>query len=250
MAVLARDLRGSRLWRRPGRRDPDEDRGGVGGKERAMRVGVIGVPFNSTGRGDGVALAPGALRRAGLLPRLAAVVDAGDLGDVDVGAVTAQRSPRSGLLNEQALIATIQRTRQAVAAADEAGRFPLVLGGDCPVMLGGLAATRDRYGDVGLVMVDGHQDNYPPQQSPTGEAADCELFLALGLPADGLPDGLTALTPLLQPHQVSLLGARDEATIVRDGVASLRERCQCRPTWRSSFGVRRRWRPRPPRTSG
>jgi arginase len=195
---------------------------GLGGKERTLQVRVIGVPFNSSGRGNGVALAPGALRRAGLLARLAAVVAAGDAGDVDVGTMTPRRSSPSGLLTEQALITTIQHTREAVAAVLVDGGFPLVIGGDCPVMLGGLAATRDRYGSVGLVMVDGHQDNYPPQRSLTGEAADSELFLALGLPADGLPDGLTALLPLLQPRQVSLLGPRDEATIARDGVASLR----------------------------
>jgi arginase len=188
-----------------------------------MHVQVIGVPFNSAGHADGVALAPEALRRAGLLTRLAtAGLEVSDAGDVDVGTMAPRRSPHSGLLAEAALLATLHNTSTAVAATHRAGRFPLLLGGDCPVMLGGLAASRDRYGSVGLVMVDGHQDNYPPRQSPTGEAADCELFLALGLPAEGLPQELTARTPLLHPHQVSLLGPRDEATIVRDGVASLR----------------------------
>jgi arginase len=138
------------------------------------------------------------------------------------GRAGAAAQPQSGLLAEAALLTTIANTSTAVAAAHQAGRFPLLLGGDCPVMLGGLAASRDRYGSAGLVMVDGHQDNYPPRQSLTGEAADCELFLALGLHADGLPQELTARTPLLHPNQVSLLGPRDEATIVRDGVASLR----------------------------
>jgi arginase len=188
-----------------------------------MLVQVIGVPFNSSGRGNGVALAPGALRRAGLLAGLAAAgLEVSDAGDVGAGAVAPRRSARSGLLAEEALVVAIHNTGKAVAAAHQAGRFPLVLGGDCPVMLGGLAASRERYGSVGLVMVDGHQDNYPPRQSGTGEAADSELFLALGLPAEGLPVELEVLTPLLQPHQVSLLGPRDEATIVRDGVDSLR----------------------------
>jgi arginase len=189
-----------------------------------MHVQVIGVPFNSSGHGDGVALAPATLRRAGLLRRLAAAgLEVSDAADVEVGAMAPHRSPHSGLVTEEALVTTVHNTGIAVAAAHQAGRFPLVLGGDCPVMLGGLAVSRDRYGSVGLVMVDGHQDNYPPRQSVTGEAADSELFLALGLPAEGLPAGLTTLTPLLQPHQVSLLGPRDEATIVRDGVASLRD---------------------------
>jgi arginase len=187
-----------------------------------MPVRVIGVPFNSSGRDEGVARAPGALRRAGLVARLSAELDVEDVGDVDVGTMVPHRSPRSGLLADEALLTMVRNTREAVATAHRAGRFAVVLGGDCPVVLGCLAASRDTFGSVGLVMIDGHEDGYPPWRSPTGEAADCELYLALGLPADGLPSGLADLTPLLRPHQVSLLGPRDEATIVRDGVASLR----------------------------
>jgi arginase len=187
-----------------------------------MRVQVVGVPFNSSGREDGVARAPAALRRAGLVSRLARRVEVEDAGDVRFEPSRPQRSARSGLLNERALVSMVRRTREAVAAVHQAGGFPLVLGGDCPVMLGGLAATRDRFGSVGLLMVDGHEDGYPPRLSRTGEAADSELFLALGLPTEGLPEELAALAPLLAPAQVALLGPRDEATIVREGAASLR----------------------------
>jgi arginase len=185
-----------------------------------MRVKLVGVPFNSSGREDGVARAPAALRRAGLVSRLAERVEVDDGGDVRFAPPTTSRSARSGLLSERALVSMVQGAREAVSAVHRAGGFPLVLGGDCPVMLGGLAATRDRFGSVGLLMVDGHEDGYPPRLSPTGEAADSELFLALGLPADGLPEELAA--PLLAPAQVALLGPRDEATIVREGAASLR----------------------------
>jgi arginase len=114
----------------------------------------IGVPFNSSGRGNGVALAPGALRRAGLLRRLvAAGLEVSDAADVEVGAMAPQRNPRSGLVAEEALVTSIHNTGIAVTAAHQAGRFPLVLGGDCPVMLGGLAVSRDRHGSVGLCRV-------------------------------------------------------------------------------------------------
>jgi arginase len=186
-----------------------------------VRVAVVGVPFNSSGRGGGVAHAPAALRRAGLLTGLAERVDATDTGDVRFDPPAPERSPSSGLLAERALVSMVAGTRRAVVAVHDVGGFPLLLGGDCPVLLGGLAATRDRHGGVGLLMIDGHEDAYPPRRSPTGEAADSELLLALGL-ADGLPDGLAALTPLLAPGQVALLGPRDEATIARQGVASLR----------------------------
>jgi arginase len=187
-----------------------------------MRVQVVGVPFNSSGREDGVARAPAALRRAGLVSRLAERVEVDDTGDVGFEPPRPERSARSGLRSERALVSMVQRTREAVAAVHRDGGFPLVLGGDCPVMLGGLAATRDRFGSAGLLMVDGHEDGYPPRLSTTGEAADSELFLALGLPAEGLPEELAGLAPLLAPAQVALLGPRDEATIVREGAASLR----------------------------
>lgn len=172
---------------------------------------MIGVPFNSAGLSSGVARAPGALRAAGLGGGFA------DGGDVAFAPMVAERGAGSGLLAEAALVSMVRATREAVAAAQAAGEFALVIGGDCPVMLGALAAVRDRHGSVGLLMVDGHEDNYPPQRSLSGEAADCELYLAL----EGLPG---ALPPLLQPHQVTLLGPRDEAAIVRDGVGSLRGR--------------------------
>jgi arginase len=186
-----------------------------------MQVTVVGVPFNSSGLADGVARAPAALRRGGLVSGLARRLDVVDAGDVGFDPAAPERSPTSGLLAERALVSMVTGTRQAVAAVHHAGRFPLVIGGDCPVMLGALAATRDRHDEVGLLMLDGHEDAYPPRRSPTGEAADCELALALGL-ADGLPGDLAALLPLLAPGQVGLLGPRDEATLARQGVASLR----------------------------
>jgi arginase len=186
-----------------------------------MEVTVVGVPFNSAGLTDGVARAPAALRRAGLVSGLARRLDVADAGDVGFDPPAPERSQASGLLAERALVSMVAATRHAVAAIHQAGRFPLVVGGDCPVMLGALAATRDRHGGVGLLMLDGHEDAYPPRRSPTGEAADSELALALGL-AEGLPDGLAALVPLLAPGQVGLLGPRDDATIAREGVASLR----------------------------
>jgi hypothetical protein len=83
-----------------------------------MHVQVIGVPFNSSGRGNGVALAPSALRRAGLLRRLAAAgLEVSDAADVEVGAMAPQRNPRSGLVAEEALVTTIHNTGIAVTAA-------------------------------------------------------------------------------------------------------------------------------------
>jgi arginase len=64
-----------------------------------------------------------------------------------------------------------------------AGRFPLVLGGDCSVMLGCLYGAR-RAGGRGLVHVDGHSDFFHPgnydTKSRLGSAAGMDLALATG----------------------------------------------------------------------
>ena len=101
--------------------------------------------------------------------------------------------------------------------------LPLVIGGDCPLLLGCLAAPsgRDR---VGLLFVDGHEDAYLPMQSSTGEAADMELAFALGMADASWSPELAALLPLVAPTDVRLLGARDAESLRAEGVASLRDR--------------------------
>ena len=103
------------------------------------------------------------------------------------------------------------------------GHLPLVIGGDCPLLLGCLAASsgRDR---VGLLFVDGHEDAYLPMQSSTGEAADMELAFALGMADASWSPELAALLPLVAPADVRILGARDAEFLRAEGVASLRDR--------------------------
>ncbi|HCT80019.1 MAG TPA: arginase [Micromonosporaceae bacterium] len=176
-----------------------------------MKVEIIGVPYNSAGRPGGVAAGPKALRDAGLT-----------LADPDIilAEPTAVRG-ESGLLAEGALVEMTEVVAARVGAAFAAGRMPLIIGGDCPVSLGALAASRDRHGEVGLLFVDGHEDAWPPAKSTTGEAADCELGIALGLNADRLPDGVKRLLPLVHPDAVVALGPRDSDELAAEGVDSL-----------------------------
>jgi arginase len=148
-------------------------------------VVLIGVPTNSSGTAEGVARAPGVLRQRGLTAALAGRAGFTDAGDLALATPRARRGP-SGLLAEDALIVMIGRVRDAVRAARDGGRFPLLIGGDCPVILGALAALQAGAAEPGLLFVDGHEDAWPPRASPTGEAADCELGLALRLFDDAL----------------------------------------------------------------
>jgi arginase len=115
----------------------------------------------------------------------------------------------------------VAAVRVLVAQAIGDGNVPLVIGGECPLLLGCLAATRDTYGRVGLYFVDGHEDAWPPHQSTTGEAADMELGFALGLTtATGVHD-LDALLPLVCPNDAIVLGPRDRDELVAANVPSV-----------------------------
>lgn len=170
---------------------------------------IVGAPFNSSGRPDGVARAPAALRAAGLVEAVG-----GDAGDVSVGTLTPVRDPMSGLLAVDALATTTASVAAAVASVIAAGEVPLVVGGDCAVLLGALRGAGE---PVGLLFVDGHEDAWPPALSTTGECADCELGLALGRHRDGLPFDL----PTLDPLRTAVLGPRDDAELAEYAVPRL-----------------------------
>jgi len=185
-----------------------------------MRFDLVGVPYTSMAEPGGIARAIEVLRAAGLADRLEAAGDVHDAGDLALLEGDGVRGP-SGLLNEAALARLVVASREAVAASHDRRRLPLLVGGDCPVLLGALAAARDRYGACGLMMVDGHEDAWPPSVSPTGEASDSEVAVALGLSDHALPEPLDRLTPLVAPESVAVLAPRDRAEIDAAGVASL-----------------------------
>jgi arginase len=180
-----------------------------------MGVVLVEVPFNSSGRADGVARMPAALRDAGLLDHLPAV---DHVAAVDVGDLAAGRGP-SGFLTEAALVRAVTGTLGAVGRALGTGAVPVVVGGDCPVMLGALAALAETGHRPGLVFVDGHEDAWPPALSPTGEAADSELGVALGLLPG--PAGLADVLPVVAPEDAVLLGPRDADELRAAGCPTL-----------------------------
>ncbi|HEV2193800.1 MAG TPA: arginase family protein [Nitrosopumilaceae archaeon] len=106
-------------------------------------------------------------------------------------------------------------------------RFPLVIGGDCPVLLGCLAAAvQIHHYNIGLLFIDGHEDAYPPHQSPTGEAADMELGFALGQNVPYRIRNVIGSVPLIKHSKVCLLGIRDRKDLKNLNVKSLAGKVQ------------------------
>ena len=186
-------------------------------------IGVLGVPTNSAGRTDGVARAPSVLREEDLVDVIRRHVETHDYGDVTVPDPSPVRDERSRVIDPDGLGALVAHVRDAVAPILDDGHLPLIIGGDCPLLLGCLSAASGG-GRIGLLFVDGHEDAYLPVQSSTGEAADMELAFALGMTDASWSPELATLLPLVEPDDVQILGARDAELLSAEGVPSLRDR--------------------------
>ena len=107
------------------------------------KLSIIGVPTNSSGKsGVGVARAPNAIRSAGLIQVLSHYCEIYDERDVAFTLPVTDRDPDSGIIAYDALLSMIQSVYKGVNNALTHGRFPLVIGGDCPILLGCLAAVK------------------------------------------------------------------------------------------------------------
>ncbi len=85
--------------------------------------------------------------------------------------------------------------------------FPVVLGGDCSILLGCTLALRRR-GRYGLLFVDGHADFYQPEANPNGEAASMDLAFATGH-GPALLTNLEGRAPLVREEDTVAFGFRD-----------------------------------------
>jgi arginase len=169
----------------------------------------------------GVAGAPDLLRTAGLVARLREFREVVDYGNVEFLPPTPERDPVSGIIAPESAVSMVKAVQGAVSQSFRSHDFPLVIGGDCPLLLGALAACQTKAGPVGLLFVDGHEDAYAPRESPTGELADMELGLALGRHLEHVPHGLVGPAPLVVASNVTILGARDADEIRLYGGKSL-----------------------------
>lgn len=123
----------------------------------------------------GVERLPEALMEAGLGDELGAR----RASRVEPPAYDPARDPSTGLLNPAGLRSYAYSLAEATGEVLDAGQVPVVLGGDCSILLGTMLAVRRR-GRHGLLFIDGHADFYQPEAEPAGEAASMDLALATG----------------------------------------------------------------------
>jgi arginase len=175
-------------------------------------MSLIGVPIDSVGRGGGAEEGPAALRELGLGVVLGGV----DEGDMDLRIRGQERHPETGILASDDVLAATAAIRTTVAARIGNGARPFLAAGCCAALPGALAGARDALSEVGLVHLDGHLDLYDGMTSPTGEAADMPVSVALGLgpPAWVEAAGGTSVAP---DHTI-LVGFRDREESIAHGM--------------------------------
>jgi len=178
------------------------------------RLAVLDAPSNlglrppEDGAVPGAAKLAGALRDQRLLERLGA-------GDAGVVVPPRYRPDWDGRHTRNAEAIARYSARLADRVGDLlGGAFPLVLGGDCSVLLGPLLALRRREaaggGRAGLMFLDAHSDFRHPGNSPAVQAvAGEDLAVACGF-ADLPLARLDGRGPLVDPADVVLLGVRPD----------------------------------------
>ncbi|GEN10173.1 arginase [Myxococcus fulvus] len=172
-------------------------------------IALIAVPSGlGLSRPDGriprVDLLPEALLEAGLGLRLQAKVE----HTVTPRPYVLERDARTRILNAPGIAELSLRLADVVEATVRAQRFPLVLGGDCSILLGCLLGLKRTGAHSGLAFMDGHTDFWPPEASALGGAAGMDLWLSTGR-GPSLLSNLENRGPLVLDEDVAVLGVRD-----------------------------------------
>lgn len=115
--------------------------------------------------------------------------------------------PQTLTLNARGIAEFSVRLADAVADIVGRGEFPILLGGDCSILLGSTLALRRR-GRYGLLFLDGHADFYQPEANPNGEAASMDLAFATGHGPEMLTN-LEGMRPLVRDEDTVAFGFRD-----------------------------------------
>lgn len=164
---------------------------------------IIEAPSVLGLRPSGVQHLGGALLHHGLAEQL----NARHAGRLDPPPYRRGRNPETKTLNAHAIADWTPRLADAFLRVLDAGEFPIVLGGDCSILLGPTLALRRR-GRFGLLFIDAHADFYQPEANPNGEAASMDLAFVTGY-GPPLLANLEGRAPLVQPSDVVVFGVRD-----------------------------------------
>jgi len=181
------------------------------------KIRILGVPLDLGQSRRGVDMGPSAVRVAGLEARLEAlghIVEDGGNVAVALAEQKKEGDPKAKYLKE--ITATCTKHAEMVVKTLEAGKFPLVLGGDHSVAAGTVAGVAEFFRQqrrvqeqkIGLIWIDAHADINTPDTSPSGNVHGMPLAAIMGLgPADLA--NIYNFSPKVHPENCVLVGVRD-----------------------------------------
>jgi arginase len=176
-------------------------------------IALILAPSNLGLRPEGSAQ-PGTWRAPEVLSKagLAQAVDAVETIALNRPIYKSEAQKGTRIRNGHTLREFSMRLSEAVSATIRKDRFPVVVGGDCGVLLGALYGAR-LAGARGLAHVDGHCDFFHPGNYDTnrrlGSVAGMDLALASGRGEPLLTEWPGVGKPLVRDDEIIQIGERD-----------------------------------------
>jgi arginase len=173
-----------------------------------MKIEILGTPFNGLGELPDIENPAEGLRQAKLVHLLKAKGhNVTDLGDLSGFLCQEIRDPGTGINDFDLWLDLSWKISQFLGKMLDRQAFPLLLGGDCRMLVGIFAALAQRKTKAGLVFLDGHADFHSPETSPSGDPADMELAILTGRG----PERITRIAgnyPLIKDEEVVVYGIR------------------------------------------
>lgn len=174
-----------------------------------MKIDVIGVPIDLGADRRGVDMGPSAIRYAHLHNKLEelgyTVQDEGNI-EVPIAEMCSITNPKLKYID--CIIPMSRRVAGAVATSVQGGRFPLVLGGDHSLSIGSVrGAARNK--KLGVIWLDAHADFNTAETTPSGNIHGMSLAILAGQGDPSLVQLWDEPTPVIDPHRIAVVGARD-----------------------------------------
>ena len=174
-------------------------------------VSLIGAPTDIGAGHRGARMGPDALRIAGLGEALVArgidVIDRGDLHGPD----NPWQPPVEGYRHLDQVVAWNRAVMDAVEAELDAGRMPILLGGDHCLGLGSITAVARHCRRTGkklrVLWLDAHADFNTSQVTPSGNVHGMPVACLCGLGPDPLVN-LGGSAPAMRPDEIRQIGIR------------------------------------------
>jgi arginase len=171
-------------------------------------VTIIGVPMDLGADRRGVDMGPSAIRYAGVVKRLENMgFDIKDIGDITVSRPNAYTETENHKYLDQVVEANTLLA-EVVSKEMEAGRFPLVLGGDHSIAMGTIAGVAKHVKNLGVIWFDAHGDLNTGETSPSGNIHGMPLAASIGIGHERLVN-IGGYSPKVKAENIVIIGARD-----------------------------------------